>query len=524
MNAVRRALFESWPLLVLLLAAAIWFYRSPYSASDLEIVPDSEEYAIGAMELLETGHYCITIEGRNLPPRYAPWFSALAILPAYVAFGRDVGNAVVPVMAFSIAGVGCAWAIGRRITGNAGGICAGVAVLALPPYSGLANHIMTDVPCTALMLATCLVYLRCRARPESMIPYLIAGTLIALATLFRNLFLVMLFPCLLAAVKSRRAWFPRLLALTIPLGLATIATLAYNAVTFGSPLRNGYDYWVAVPYDYLGMTFSSSSIKPNLMVLLNSSLVILLPIALGTWLFLRLRESEVLTRSREPLCGAVIFFVLTAVPISTIHLLYFYSDERFYLPLLAGTALLAGALFAATMGRRANAVTTLLIPVILLLAIVGRITNPDAMPSRRLAAERIRASTENNAIVISTIDSLYFEWLAARGSQRRIVPLSRNVEYASKVLVPKRIPQPQPPPRNWRDHRAPGLLRGGAEEAVNFVAVERIDALVDGIVRGTPVYIDVTAADTSDNAFIGQLSQRFAFLSRAPYLYQLALR
>ena len=50
MNPIRAWLGDKWPLLILLLTAAIWFYRSPYSASNLEIVPDSEEYAIGAME------------------------------------------------------------------------------------------------------------------------------------------------------------------------------------------------------------------------------------------------------------------------------------------------------------------------------------------------------------------------------------------------------------------------------------------------------------------------------------------
>jgi hypothetical protein len=37
------------------------------------------------------------------------------------------------------------------------------------------------------------------------------------------------------------------LLLFAPMAAAAAATLAYNAATFGSLLRNGYKFWVAVP-------------------------------------------------------------------------------------------------------------------------------------------------------------------------------------------------------------------------------------------------------------------------------------
>src|ERR1043166_5852781 len=108
-------LARSWPLLALLLIAAVWFYRTPYSASNLEVPPDTVEYALAPLEFLEHGHYDIIVEGRPLPPRYPPWFSMLIISPAYVLFGHDPGNAILPVTAMAVAGVGFAWAIGRRL-------------------------------------------------------------------------------------------------------------------------------------------------------------------------------------------------------------------------------------------------------------------------------------------------------------------------------------------------------------------------------------------------------------------------
>jgi hypothetical protein len=57
----------------------VWLHQAPYSASDLEIPPDSVEYALAPLQLVETGRYEVILEERGLPPRYPPWFPVLAI-------------------------------------------------------------------------------------------------------------------------------------------------------------------------------------------------------------------------------------------------------------------------------------------------------------------------------------------------------------------------------------------------------------------------------------------------------------
>ncbi|HEY2139172.1 MAG TPA: glycosyltransferase family 39 protein, partial [Chthoniobacterales bacterium] len=150
-----------WALALTLFAiAVVWLYRTPYNASGLEVPPDAVEYALAPLQLLETGHYDIILEGRPLPPRYPPWFSTLIIAPAYLLFGHDPGNAILPITLTAVLGVGFAWAIGRRITGApSGGIFAGLALLTLPTYSFWAGQVMSDVPSTAAMLWGCLLYL-----------------------------------------------------------------------------------------------------------------------------------------------------------------------------------------------------------------------------------------------------------------------------------------------------------------------------------------------------------------------------
>ena len=60
---VRAKLAEWLPLFLLLLIAIIWLYRTPYSASNLEVPPDTVEYALAPLEFLETGAYNIRAAG-----------------------------------------------------------------------------------------------------------------------------------------------------------------------------------------------------------------------------------------------------------------------------------------------------------------------------------------------------------------------------------------------------------------------------------------------------------------------------
>lgn len=523
-NSSFRDKLVGWaPLCLVLLIAAIWLYRTPYSASNLEVPPDTVEYALAPLQLLETGQYAIIVEGRPLPPRYPPWFPVLAVLPSYVLFGHEPGNAILPVTLMAVAGVGFASMIGKRLGSVAGGILAGLAVLFLPSYGTWATQVMTDVPGTALMLATCLLYLRLRAGRRSLALLFGAGLLIAFATLFRPVFASMLLPFLLDIIQSRQGFVRRSAALFLPMTAAAAVTLAYNAVTFGSPLRNGYGFWVAVPHDYLSLTFSLSYLKMNLWLLARSVLPLLLVVCGAAWFILRKREPTALASGRQSFRDALTFLVLTTGPILLFHLLYFFPSDRFHIPLFAGAAVIAGGMLGLLFHSRTTFILKLLMPLVLLLAIGARVAISEPVPHRRLAADRVRTATPSNAIIISAIEPVYLERLAGLGSTRRIVPISRNVEYASKLLVRKRIDLQNPSRFNWRQGRISELFRGGAEEAVQFVASEKLDAIVAQAAAGTPIFLDATFLGESEANVLNELQQRFTFLKQAPSLYELRL-
>jgi 4-amino-4-deoxy-L-arabinose transferase-like glycosyltransferase len=325
----RASLTRSWPLPALLLIAAVWLYRTPYNASNLEVLPDSVEYALAPLQLLETGRYEIIVEGRGLPPRYPPWFPALVILPAYVLFGHEPGNAILTVTFLAVVGIGFAYAIAKRITSTLGGVLAALAVLTLSSYSHWATRVMTDVPCTAFMLGTCLVYLNLRTKPQSTLFYFGAGALVAVTTLFRPVFAAMLLPFLLAAIRQRKGVFSRGLLLLAPMVAAVAATLAYNSSTFGPPMRNGYNFWVAVPMDYSTMIFSLSYLRMNLEVIALSVLPILLLICIGSWLVARKRRPAALAASQQSLRDAATFFPSYDRPHTAFSPLVFFPGRPF---------------------------------------------------------------------------------------------------------------------------------------------------------------------------------------------------
>jgi 4-amino-4-deoxy-L-arabinose transferase-like glycosyltransferase len=513
-------------VLALLAIAAVWLYRAPYKASGLDVPPDTVEYALAPLQLLETGHYEIMLEGRPLPPRYPPWFSVIVIAPAYVLLGHDPGNAILPITATGVLGIFFAWAIGRRITHSSlGGIFAGLALLAVPTYSLWASQVMSDVPSIAVMLGACLLYLHVLKRPPSAWRALLAGLLVAIAVLFRPVFAAMALPFVLAFWRQRKTFLRQTAIFLIPLVSAAIVTALYNRATFGSPWRNGYHFWTPVPSDYPNLTFSLDYVQTNLWVLIHTAFPIFFAIALLAWIIARMTpRKNALAASRQNLLQLVFFFVLTAGPIVAFHLLYFFPTDRFHLPLLAGTAVIAGCLVALLFEERWLSLLKLVVPTLLLMAIAYRVTTPEPSPARRVAADEIRQHTPVNAIVISAIDPVYLERMAASGSSRQIVPLSRRVEYASKLLAPRRIDHPDPPPANWHDHRAIGLVRGGAEEAVRFVASEHVENLAARALAGTPIFLDASFLDRSDVGVLAQLKARFEFVPYRPNLFELRPR
>lgn len=387
---------------------------------------------------------------------------------------------------------------------------------------------MVDTPLAAIVIAECWLYVKLREDLTPPLPLLAAtGLLIGISAGFRYTAASFALPFAFLLFRQGHATTKKLgwLVLFAPLVLVIAVSSVYNWRTFGSPFRNGYNFWVPIPYDYWNLVFSLSYVPETFRAMLvehgqRRALVAATAILL---LACSAERSSNWTSARagKTLWSLIVFLGVGGLPLFLFHLVYFVPDRRFFLPIQALFLVLVGGMA----GRRLTGIREefVLIALVSALAVVGvtRIASPLEPPWKRQIADRLAARTPSDAILITALDPVYLDPLVARGTNRSILPISRKVEYAGAVVAWKRIPHPTPPPSfsNWL-----GILNGGAKPAVKDVAVERLEELNTKASRGVPIFLDAASVGREDRSSLLALSTKFRWRVRGEMLYQLLPR
>jgi hypothetical protein len=472
----RTLITKHLPMALIIASTLILCFKSPYSASDMEIVPDSVEYCSGAYNILTHGAYRIDIGTESLPPRYPPWFSLFFILPAYVIAPFSFGAPIIVILLMALFAVYTAYRIGTTVSFTAGGVLAAAFLLFLPVFRQSATEIMTDIPCTALCLAAAAIYLRLPAR-SSAFYFLLAGLTCSAAAGLRPLTIFMCLPFLAHLVMTRPAGLVKKTAcLFLPLLPVISATMLYNRITFGSFFRNGYNYWCAVPYDYPALTFSLEFASMNLAVLLLNTMFIL-PVFLILLLLLFKKNEDLLNQqnSRAAISRLLIFLLIGTGPLTLAHIFYFFPEPRFFLPPLAIIAAGTGAMAGSITSTKGRSKAVFFAVILLLASILIRVNTDPKVPTRRNMVEEIRKAVPDHAVLISAIDPAYLS-LMLKDRAIQFLPVSRTVEYASKVMSPTKLLDPDPYPAHCLEHRAEAVLKAGIDP-VKATADEMMDTI-----------------------------------------------
>ncbi len=470
-------------LLVLLLAGwALW--RSPWSASNLAIVPDTVEYAIAAQRLATVGRYDLEIEGGSYPPRYPPWFSALFLAPAYALAPGELGIGIVPVLVLALGAVGAAFALGRRLSGVWGAVAAAVTLACFGEFRRLSREIMSDVPAMTFGLWSCALYVRMRQGPGRTADHVLAGWLCAAAFSLRVELASLVLPfAALVLWRGERVWLRAALVLA-PAALVAAATALYNHVTFGTWARNGYHFWLPVPCDYPALLLSPRFLPENLARFASPWGLGPLGLGgLGAWRLLRRGSPAV-----RPVLG---FLLLGALPGSLFHLFFFFPTLRFHLLSLSVLCVLAAAGLVTLLPERLRRWARLG-PALLVLLLPALPVKPDPLPERRIIAEALARETSQRAVIVTAIEPVYLDPLVVRGTARRVVPLSRWVEYASRSVAPERVDLPEEPTRLPLSPRAREILRLHTRPVCAFTADEEPKRLAAWVREGRPVHLDAS--------------------------------
>ncbi|MDE2127335.1 MAG: glycosyltransferase family 39 protein [Armatimonadetes bacterium] len=499
-----------------LLFAGIVAYRSPRSASSLEVVPDSVEYAVVAQRSATLGRVDIAINGRDWPSRYPPWFSCGVLAPLYRLWPSLPGVGIIAVLFFSLAGIAAAFRIGVLLSGSSwGGLFAASLLAAYKGWLYMARLVMTDVPFAAVALWLCLIYLQIRRQP-SMRLYMAAGILAAIGYALRAEGVVLAIPFLVAGWSDGKNRTRRMACVALPIATMFAATAAYNRTVFGSAFRTGYQFWCGVPYDYPAMFFGPRFIGANLHLLAARQSLYAIGIGLAGVILLMRRRTPVHSWTAT-------FALLGVIPAAAAHLMYAYQGWRFFLPLYALLLIAGGAALGRIVDSALGANRRAMMLFGVGACIVGALLRPRQPTSDRYTALReIAQFAPGNAAVISALDPVYLEPWALRGTHRIAVPLSRQVEYASKCVTPVRIAHPFPPPKSLLDARS--LLASGALEAIPFTATGSPQKILELLRSGRPVCLE--ERDAPPDA-VSALMHRLTGVTEqplAPTLAQLELR
>ena len=443
-------------LVVALVVGAAVRWTLPADVEDLKPRPDALEYEEAARNMAAGEGYCLILDGAKYPPRYSPGFSTL-LVPAMWLTGGEHGAGIWVVLAAALAGIACVWAIGLVTGGAASAIVAALLLALAPLHVRWSRAVMSDVPSTTVTAGLALAGLLCLRRDARPRAWLVLGMATGLAGLLRStctLFALPLALALLTQAGLGRHALRRLVALAVGVGVGLLPLAIYDVLRFGSPLADGYRYWVAVDFfrwaNVLGAPVSGGS-ESNLRFysrqIVGAGSLYPLPVAL-------LAVAGLVLGSRQgggPRALAVLTAALALV-LCAVYLPFFWQWDRFFIPLLplvfALAALPVGA--AAPGWLRLAAVSLVAFVLTLAIATPGAFAPPDRPPDLEVAGLRaIAARVEPNAVLIARSNVLLVSRLFHDATDRLWVPVDR---CEHRALIRDRRLKPYAPanaPQSW---------------------------------------------------------------------------
>jgi hypothetical protein len=232
-----------WAVVPVLGARAVPLQDQPF--------PDSFEYADAAWQLAH-GHGYVTFVDEHVgkfgriarPPRY-PFGTAVALAPFAAVFsgfprGAQIGARVISAL-YVLLIVSAAVSRGGILAGGIAALFVGSS-----PFAHTTAGLILSDPLAAMLAVALLIALKSRSRAADAVSGLLAG-----ATVCVRLLGVIALPAAVLAVSGSRRRIVILACAAPFLG----ALALYQWLTFGSPFRTGYSYWLPGLHEF-GLDFA----------------------------------------------------------------------------------------------------------------------------------------------------------------------------------------------------------------------------------------------------------------------------
>lgn len=411
-------------------------------------IVDAVEYAVGAANIFNGEGYFISINGVRYPPRYPPFFSFL-ISPGFFASNHLCSAAIIPAIISSF-GAYIAFRIGRKLGGIYTGIAASLGVMLFKEYWAWGGMPMTDTPLAVISLLGLYLFTKNKCSP------LLVGMLVSIATMIKLPGIILIIPWMWIWIREKQ--LRALIVSLAPIVFAFLSIAVYQKITFGDYFRNGYQFWVSIPYDFPELTFSLRYILAYISNLNSAWFSQVLPLILlfSGSLILYKKKNQKFSNEIKTL---VQYCMFVSIPWMILMLSYFFNDSRLYLPMTILLAVTSGILLSDLI----KSISPKLFLAGLVFASFISLANFKQVESKH----SLIPTKRDGDIIISDVNPAYLSYYFP---DNNILPISRNAEYASKVIMRKK-PVKNFLPASPFDHRNQGLLAQG-EEVFNKVQSE----------------------------------------------------
>ena len=261
----------------------------------------------------------------------------------------------------------------------------------------------------------------------------------------------MLFPFFLLICFRIKEWKKRFLywgILILPALLTLCGTLYYNYRTFGSIRRSGYHYWCPVPYDFPSLLFDFSYAGKNFSVLLKTGVPVpFLFLLFSGVIYILIQRKKGTDEKVFSVWKWSFFFVLFHyLLLISLYICHYFCFERFFLPssvlaLCTGSIALWRGLLLCTKRKYIKKLSHIF--SLLALAAAGAASyriSPMQLPVTYTEITLLKYCKnllpEKSYLIINFNPALSSFYL---GKEQKVLPFSRELEYAGKVIAPEKI-------------------------------------------------------------------------------------
>jgi hypothetical protein len=494
----------------------------PDQAANLPSVPDEGQYAIGASNLFNKGTYSITLNHQDYPSYY-PYGFSLLLAPALYLWGPFVGNVTYANFSLNIAVLILSYLLGRIIGGWIVGCITALFLLGNHLFLHFSHRILAQGATAAFTILATVLLVKIQEKQGKFLPLRLLGILAVVAGYLSTIHASWI--CLNSAVVISLGFiyqtnWRKLSGALLLLGGIVASFLAvqlvYNQRIFGESLKNGYNYWheaslsqffslewfLSFNFNFLYQSlrhlsltklrwfFDSSNLTHYVSGFLGLHEFSVLYSPLAT-IFIYFGTKEIL-RNHYGRKGQIlaIFTFSSLIFLLILFIPYHYQALRFFIPMLPLVGVFVSIGIISAIKNHCQWSKHRLKTFLILFCIslffcdlfyrylhtgiyyvqkdLSKLTGRSRM-ARYACAKAYNSLVEETALIVSSIDINYISHFVLSETDRRYLPLVRNIMYVSR--------DPQIPTKNWRSLGLPVMSESPEDLAFLLRA-------------GTPVYTD----------------------------------